>query len=365
MKLPSFTELKPEQLAIYEQPADKSILVVGPPGSGKTSLAIWRARFIAAQGKSVVLLTRNRLLVALASQLASEHGGQSVQTSTMHSYAWNEYRKHFAGTPPKVGEFEYDWPAFLAQYAAKGIGHALDHLIVDEGQNLPPQFFVWARRFCASAVSVFADEHQTTTVGGSTMADFQAAGFTSFFPLLENHRNTWEIAKLASNFHCERKLPGAATRREVGAERPRLIKIANWADLVGIIGVRLTNRGGSIGVITYRKADVTEVHKQLKAALGTERVSSYKSGMYRGAELIQMRDRGVTVISGESAIGLEFETVYLQDLSRSLPRTSQLDDRRLYMLSARARDFLYLVNGPQSLTAAQLAALPPSPDLER
>lgn len=171
--------------------------------------------------------------------------------------------------------------------------------------------------------------------------------------------------KLASNFHSDRKLPGAATHRAVGAERPRLIQIANWADLVKIISIRLTNRGGSIGVITYRKLDVTEVCKQLKTALGNERVSSYTSGMTRGAELIQMRDRGVTVISGESAIGLEFETVYLQDLSRSLPRTTQLADRRLYMLAARARDFLYLVNGPESLTAAQLASLPPSPDLER
>lgn len=195
MKLPSFTELKPEQLAIYEQPADKSILVVGPPGSGKTSLAIWRARFIAAQGQSVVLLTKNRMLVALASQLAGEHGGQSVQTSTMHSYAWNEYRKHFASNPPTLGEYNYDWSTFLRQYGEKDIAPSLDHLIVDEGQNLPPQFFVWAKRFCASTVSVFADEHQTTTAGGSTMADLQAAGFTTLYPLLENHRNTWEIAK--------------------------------------------------------------------------------------------------------------------------------------------------------------------------
>ena len=283
----------------------------------------------------------------------------------MHSYIWKEYKKHFANDPPRFSNYDFDWVTLLSQYEMKGVLPVLDHLIVDEGQNLPPQFFGWAMRFCAAAVSVFADEHQTTLVGGSTMADLEAAGFRSFFPLRDNHRNTWEIAMLASHFHLERQVPGVVSRRDVGAERPRLLHISNWDELVELVRIRLNNRGGSIGVITYRQADVTDVYQRLKAALRTERVNSYTSEMERGAELIQMRDRGVTVISGESAIGLEFDTVYLQDLSRSLPRTSPLDDRRLYMLTARARDFLYLVNGPHALTVAQLEALPPSPDLER
>ena len=73
MRLPSFNDLFPEQRLVYTQAPDRSILVVGPPGSGKTSTAIWRARILSLPplSRSVVLVTRNRLLTVLAAQLAT------------------------------------------------------------------------------------------------------------------------------------------------------------------------------------------------------------------------------------------------------------------------------------------------------
>jgi superfamily I DNA/RNA helicase len=46
MNLPSLDDLTPEQWSVYDQPPDASLIVVGPPGSGKTSLAVHRARFL-------------------------------------------------------------------------------------------------------------------------------------------------------------------------------------------------------------------------------------------------------------------------------------------------------------------------------
>ena len=116
----------------------------------------------------------------------------------------------------------------------------------------------------------------------------------------------------------------------------------------------------------YNKRDVVLLHGLISDLLVDVRVDHYTSDARPGAEdAIRMREPGVTVISGESAIGLEFETVFLQDLRRSLENMNALAYRRLYMLCARARDTLVLVNGPVALDGAQLAALPLPPTLEQ
>jgi len=368
MKLPSFSDLEEDQLSVYLQPANESILVIGPPGSGKTSIAIWRARLLAGQevNNRVAFVARNRLLAAVAGQLAREQQGENITVVTMFTLVASDYYRRFNRMIPQWAPFIYRWDEIFEQYDQAGTAPAYDHLIIDEGQNLPPEFFQWAVRFGARVVSVFADENQSTLETTSTMRDFRAAGFDKVYPLLFNHRNTKEIADLTEQFHLNRILPPATVKRGGGFDRPRLTSFTTWDALANAVSTRYRNKAGSIGVIVFRKDDVNQVARLLRARLGDVRVDSYTSDSDQGHErAIRMRENGVTVISSESAIGLEFDTVYLQDLDRSLPLTSEIDHRRMYMLCARARDMLVLVNGPAQLSAEQVSALPPKAFLER
>jgi len=368
MRLPSFNDLTKDQRAVYFQPEDASMLVVGPPGSGKTSMAIWRAKTLAGgeEPSSVALITKNRLLASVAGRLAFEQGATQLQALTMNSFMSREYYGQFQTSVPAWRDFDYNWDEVIANYAGRGLEPTLDHLIIDEGQNLPPGFFLWASRFGAKAVSVFADEDQTTDGAGSKMSDFAAAGFIAAIPLLANHRNTQEIVDLVQHFHVNGIIPSAASTRGRGGEPPKLLRTTTWEELVQTVTARFRNRGGSIGVIVHLVEDIERLHGLLSQALGGARVEYYTNRLDHGVEhAIQMREEGVTVISSKSAIGLEFDTVYLQDLSRFLPPASMADFRNLYMLCARAKDALFLVNGPQPLDPAQLAALPPPPVLER
>ncbi len=366
LTLPLLSDLEQEQMDVYVHPANRSIVVVGPPGSGKTSLAIWRSRFIADNGQKVVLLTKNRALAGLAHQLALETPGANVVTDTMHHFVWchylDEFKKPHTNGP---GDYQLRWGEILEEYGARNVQPHIDHVVVDEGQNLPPEFFIWAQRHCARTLSIFADEHQTTVRGGSTMADIARLGIPDMFRLAYNHRNSAEIAALSNQFHRDRKLPAAIAKRGQRGDVPKVEHISDWADLVRMVGNRLTNAGGSVGVITYNVDDVKAVHESLRQALPGTRVDLFHSKLEKGAELIKMRDPGVTVLSGESAIGLEFDAVYLHDLSRSLPMVVEMDHRRLYMLTARARDLLVLVSGPDGLKEAQLNGLPSAPYLIR
>ena len=368
MKLPSFSDLIPEQLAVYERAPDDSILVVGPPGSGKTSMAIWRARLLTGPGfqRRVALVTRNRLLACVAGQLAKDNDGANICTTTMDSLIRRDYYHHFRHGIPKEKRFDYKWDDILDEYKAAAPEPAYDHMIIDEGQNLPRQFFHWAVRFGGRAVSVFADEDQTTLGTGTRIADLQDAGFNSVLPLLVNHRNTEEIVDVIDHFHTDRVVPRGMPSRGRCGELPCMMAVNSWNALADAVAARWTNRRETIGVIVYRKHDVHTVAGLLRKRLSTARVDAYTSDLRKGAEqAIHMREDGITILSSESAIGLEFDTLYLQDLWRNLPVEQAIQRRRLYMLCARARDNLILVNGPKALTAPQLTSLPPTTTLVR
>lgn len=368
MRLPSFTELTDEQKKVFLQDPLKSILVVGPPGTGKTSCALWKAQMLAADyGLNVTLVTRNRMLAALAVQISKDHGGAPVKSVTMHGCVSKDYfRNGFSYPIPQHEQYQYDWDEIMELYEADGVQPSVDHLIVDEGQNLPIEFFIWAKRFLAKEMSVFADENQTTDVDGCRVGELLHAGYKTAIPLTLNHRNTEEIADLVATFHVKGKVPHAPAKRGRSGDAPRLMQVATWQELAQRVAVRYQNVGAAVGVILYKQSHITSFHGLLTALLPNDRVDSYTSQAEpRSEQAIKMRDRGVTIISGQSAIGLEFETVFLQDLSRSLPMRQDVDYRRMYMLCSRARDTLILVNGPVTLSTAQLAALPPPPLLER
>lgn len=369
MRLPKFNDVRKEkdQLAVYSHSPYESMLVSGPPGSGKTSMAIWRAVTLVSKGIDlrVVMITRNRLLTAIAGQLAKEEDSQ-IEISTMHSFvAKDHYARFGVNVPTFAGGYSWDWDTLIEKYSSAGIVPSLDHLIIDEGQNLPFKFFEWAMKFGSKKISIFADEHQTTLDDGVSIGQLKQLGFTHVFALLHNHRNTASIANMVGHFHVNRIIPQAVPNRREG-DTPTMLSVDEWGKLADAVANRYRNRREAVGVITYATDDVRLMSDLLKVRLKGYRVDHYTNNMDAGDEFgIQMRDDGVTVISSESAIGLEFDTVYLQDLSRSLPLDSALKYRRMYMLCARARDSLILVNGPQPLTNNQINSLPAPPTLQR
>ena len=78
MRLPTYEEIArdEQQLEVYETPFEESLFAVGPPGSGKTVLAIHRAHMLASADLEVVLITYNRMLRRLIAQLTEERFGR-------------------------------------------------------------------------------------------------------------------------------------------------------------------------------------------------------------------------------------------------------------------------------------------------
>ena len=245
MRLPTYDELASveEQLEVLEYPLDQPLFVVGPPGSGKTVLAIQRARMVAELYGLTPLITYNRMLRRLLDLM----GGDSVKPQTAQSFVWRDYQKR-TGNQPLTSlhdPFEYRWVAMLEKLQHDQRSNLLSQMVIDEGQDLPEGFFVYASRHVAQTMTVFADDDQALGEKHTTLEQIKdAAGLDDPIILDENHRNTPQIARLAEHFHSGR-LPAATVRRSAG-ELPRLMERLDTASTARFVSNWYRNRAAAL-----------------------------------------------------------------------------------------------------------------------
>lgn len=378
MRLPTWDELaaESEQLEVLEYPLDQSLFVVGPPGSGKTVLAVQRARSAAQDGysSSVAIVTFNRMLRRLLNLIREDgaeeslvNDGRDPEAFTMHSFVSRDYRRRTGSLPPNVphDQYAYDWGAMSA--VLREDGHASsdrEHLVVDEGQDLPEGFFGYAARHVSRMMTVFADDDQAVGDRRTTLEQIKkAAGLSDPIILTRNHRNTPEIARLAEHFH-DGRLPVATVLRPRSGLPPRLVRSRDLESTAVLVSNWCKTRGGRVGVIVNSNSTGSRLHAKLSEVLPSSRVDIYESWRENDT-WIDLLAPGVTILNKESVKGQEFDTVFVLELDDFIPCTTEAERRAMYMMCTRARDHLFLVYGPHDLAPAAAVALPGPDILER
>lgn len=363
MRLPAWSELIEEQKTIFEFPLDKNLFVAGPPGSGKTTLAIQRAQLLKGASKSTSIITYNRMLRRLISLVSKN----AIHSSTMHSYVARHFRSLTSKNIPThpSDRYAYDWTQITCQLKDKAqSANRLGHLVIDEGQDLDPGFFNYAVMHIGVNVTVFADDDQTISDRGSTLEQIRtAACLPQPILLKENHRNSPEIAKVAEYFHNGR-LPAARVRRQFIGEPPVLASVSNLEQAANRISNWFSNRGGSIGVIVNLNSTGIALKERISKIIPSNRIDLYTSSDCN-EDAINILATGITILNRQSVKGQEFDTVFICELEALLPCDSIAKRRALYMMCSRARDFLFLLYATSAITSSSGDALAclPGPEL--
>ncbi|WP_198358104.1 DNA helicase [Streptomyces fildesensis] len=337
----TYMDLTPEQRASLEGlPFEGNHLVSGPPGSGKSLLAAQRAVMLALTGTPVVLLTRSNLLrqslTPVIEALGPADGG--VLVATAHSWL----ARWYGADAPRGDDGWYDWPAFFERAAVAEPVPSLT-LVVDEGQDLPPEFYRLCRLLRAR-VTVYADECQRLTETHSTLAEItQRLGNCTRHDLEGNHRNTRRIAAFAAHFYTGAGLPDPPDRE---GPVPRLHRLIHQGAVIDfLITMAESHPGQSIGVIVNSTRTQFDLLTRLEHKAPRLRPQMYTAQATQGRYLsLDLGRPGIVLVHRASAKGLGFDIVVVPDTHTDAATDPSSASLRMtyYVLATRARRELHL-----------------------
>ncbi|HKX74949.1 MAG TPA: NERD domain-containing protein/DEAD/DEAH box helicase [Acidimicrobiia bacterium] len=304
-------------------------LILGGAGTGKTVLAVERARRLAYDGFSVLLTCFNR---PLALHLAKEFGDPwPIKVYSFHQLV--NWQVRSAGmSMPEDPEQEW-WDRISADQLVEAAGKnglRFDAVVVDEGQDFPPQWFTALEMILANPGEdpfyVFADIHQA----------IYRAGWEPPFPgepflLSINCRNTVPIARVVSQVFGDEM-----SSRGVEGPEPVWVEVESREGGVKAVSThlhRLVNEGGlkpgQVAVLTQGRQMADELCSATRA----------------GLKLTRLDEGGVTCETIHRFKGLEADAVIvvLEDMA------DEQDRQLAYIGLSRAKSMLVVVGPGQVL----------------
>lgn len=378
MKFPPFSGLDADQKRILGAPPRESILVLGPPGTGKTVAAFFRAAHLQEHhSKTGNKATRPQVIMynKVLSKYASKRDGdvaKGVTSSTMHSWVWGWHKAFARSQPPSLPDdrFAHDWMKILANAAPIAAGDPdkvnFGHLIVDEGQDFPTDMYRVLSTIAQMAngpggkpaITVFADDNQRMNEKqNSTVEEIEKAMALPkerVYLLKKNYRNSKQIAMFARHYFvgAVTGIPDLPDR--IGKYKPRITRAKDMDAIRDKVSIFAKNNPGmQIGVLcpgnSIRRTLFNKVENSVR---GTGLVvQTYASG--DKVDFMDFDRAGtITILNLHSAKGLEFDAVFIVDpFVDGAGALSVQSKMQLYVMASRARDYLelFLLNPPGSL----------------
>lgn len=361
-ELPNIQDLSKDQDEALALPLTGQHLIIGGPGTGKSVVALLRARRLAESQSAYRFLVYNNVLHQSNTHLFGE---QNFSAKTWDPW-FRDICQHYLQWVPTLesdGDFQpIDWETVLSQF--QNLENAEDHsqrfLLIDEGQDMPPAFYKALVNLGFENFYVVADQNQKLDPKEcSSRLDIEnSLGIDpkDVIELKTNYRNTLSIAKLAQHFYPD---DPASPKPELPISRiadatPELWRYddkdhPSLHEIVEHI-LNLSDRFPSklIGIITPNNKVRQKFYNALITAtpsLDNEKPTiqtySYKDGMKIP---LDFGIGGIMVINAQSCKGLEFDIAILADIDQHQPKKNIYAMKScFYVMTARGREKVILL----------------------
>ncbi len=319
------------------------VLVEGTAGSGKTMLALERARSFAREGARVLLLCYNRKLADWLKRRTE--GTSGLKVTHFHGLCSELCQKAGLAFSPPAEDSSHFWRHTAAELlfdATDLVDDRYDAIVVDEGQDFHDEWWTGIeslQRHPGGPLYVFYDPAQNLFGTGLSFPE----GLP--FSLNKNCRNTRAIARAC----------GKVLGRDIKSPRfcpegvdPIIRPYADPAEVREGCVALLKEVVGQEGVHPSRVALLSQYRPE-RSALGSEKLGSY--ALVDDVDTWQT-GQGVWFSSIRAFKGLEAEVMVLVDVEDF--REGKFERQDLFVACSRARHRLYVYSNSQQIRQALL-----------
>jgi DNA helicase II / ATP-dependent DNA helicase PcrA len=352
-KLPGIGDLNKDQEDARALSMDGQHLIIGGPGTGKSVLALLRCRRLHRENEDYVFLVFNHLLNQASNQLfEGKLKSQQWQAWFMSQFIALTNEDDVPKMPAKNGWEEIDWDAVLTTiYELEELPEKdFPSLVIDEGQDMPPQFYQALINLGFKNFFVVADQNQQIKPDlNSTRQDIQRVlviDANDVIELRRNYRNQYLIAKLAQEFYTgdPASPPPDLPKPETSVDGPMLIeyKASKFKNVIQrILKTADRNPEWLIGIIAPNnlvRERYVKALNEVEVKLDNER-SSIKTYSTNNKSNVSFDEGGIVVINAQACKGLEFDLEFLADINEYKLWNSISDQQKklFYVMVARAR----------------------------
>ena len=370
MRIVTSTELSEEQEEIYyDSPFEGVIIIIGPPGSGKTIMGLIRADALSDYFEKITIVMFNQVLFQFTKNGVN---GKNVNAKTLYSWLgkwWNNWYGRFYPTLPPKPDSTFKLPDF-EKMIARALGRQSEenidsdkinwgHLVIDEGQDFSNQFYGFMNRFRSlffhevepPSMTILADENQRLREDNSTIAEIKELLVINdnderrTFYLSKNYRNSDPINELSNYFY-----PGLESGKTDPSGRdgpkPVLVKRKSSEKMINyIVKYIKKHENEEIGIVVGGDDERKEIYNRLKDNLDEKYFNVQSYAYYEDSEQLIFDEKGITILNLESIKGLEFDAVFIPYLENRDTDSDYIDTFKMnmYVMCSRARNFLALM----------------------
>ncbi len=311
------SELDDYQVKIINKRTDNSFIVKGCAGSGKSILALWKAKQIQDESRGTYkFIVFTKALMQYMSDGVRQIGINANNVD--HHWSW-ENRK---GCP------------------------SADYIIVDEAQDFSKEDILKFKSKARKALLLYGDSAQQLykfLKKKKPVSMEEIAVITGFQTeqLVYNHRLPKKVARLAEYISdIDDDLEGRC--KEEGQEKPKILYYNSLESQLDAISDIIKNRNfEDVGILFRNNDDVAEAYKYLKyKGLNIEARFNDKTN-YRNSKMsLDFDSDNPKLMTYHSSKGLQFEAVFIPDCA-----CSGNDDRSpLYVALTRTYRSLYIMH---------------------